>query len=101
MTSTAPGGWRSFDELRRANIAIGQYWFDRDTIAYWRTRVESGFIAGHWFVTSDDPGGDERVYRARYADDTGRVTTIGDPYRTAGDARCRARRAAGRGETGA
>jgi hypothetical protein len=61
-----------------ANKSIGHHWFDRETLRFFNTRIESSLIAGEYFITServDDR--DRRRYSLRRAKPDGTVETIG------------------------
>jgi hypothetical protein len=67
------------DEIKVANLRRGHYWFSSSTMHFFRSRVESGVIAGRYFVTSeqfDDRA--PRLYTIRKANDDGTIDTFGE-----------------------
>ncbi len=86
--------YHTMADVKAANQAIGNHWFDRSSMRFFNTRIESGLIGGRWFITSerfDDNA--PRKFTVRRADPDGSVDTEGDfqQYRTLDDARMAAR----------
>jgi len=88
-------GFRTIAEVRAANKAAGQYFFERATMRFFRSIVESGLYAGRYFVTSERGPHDDspRRYSVREAEPDGGIETCGDfqEYLTIEDARAAAR----------
>ena len=82
-------------DVRRANKAIDGHWFDRKTMRFFKTRIESTVYKNGTFVTSEQSPHGPRKFSGRRACADGRMDTVGDfqGYRTKEDAREAARRA--------
>lgn len=72
----------TISELRQANREIGNHFFDRSTMRFFASRVESGLYAGRYFITSEKTGFDSTVrkFTVREAQPDGRVATVGDTF---------------------
>ena len=72
----------TISELRQANRAIDHHFFDRSTMRFFASRVESGLYAGRFFITSEKAGfsSQQRRYTVREALPTGEVKTVGDTF---------------------
>jgi hypothetical protein len=71
-----PAGFTSVDQIKRANKAIGNHFFDKDTLRFFDSKIEPRIYAGRYFITSeqfDDSG--PRLYSVREAEESGRVKT--------------------------
>lgn len=82
----------SIYEMKAANEAIGQHWFDTDTMRFFNTRIESQPDKNDQFITSESYDGERknRRYTLRGFDRaTGEVKTLGEfnSHRTMQDAR--------------
>lgn len=80
---------RTMDDARRANTTG---WFAPDAMRWFDTRIESMLYVGPggaFFVTSEQPPGDVRVFTVRQVHDNGDVETVGEfgRYETADGAR--------------
>lgn len=63
-------------DLRELHERIGGCWFERSTMRFFGTRIESGVIRGHYFITSDKRGFDDsagRGYSVRCFNDEGDI----------------------------
>lgn len=70
---------RTIAELQELNIANGGCWFSKDTIRFFRTRIESGILYGHYFISSEQREDDTpRKFTVRSFDDEGGIDTIGE-----------------------
>lgn len=77
-------------DVRAANQSIGNHWFDQSTMRFFRTKLESGLIAGKWFITSEKASDDERRrFTVREAQPDGSIDTVGEfqGFSTRADAR--------------
>lgn len=85
----------TISDVRAANKAIGHHWFSRDTMRFFKTRIESTLYKNGTFITSEQPPHGPRVYSVRRAMADGSIDTVGDfcGYRHKEDAREAARRA--------
>ena len=74
--------YASITEIKEANRASGQYWFEQSAMRFFRSKIESKVIRGRYFITSEqfvasNGQADPRRYTVRRADDDGSITTIG------------------------
>jgi hypothetical protein len=79
----------NMDEVKAANQADGQHWFDGPTMAFFRCRIESQLIGGRWFISSEQSAEDApRLYTVRAVASDGTVSTVGEfqAYETLADA---------------
>ena len=47
--------FKTIEEIKAANEALGQAWFGEGEMSFFNTRVHEGVIMGHYFITSDSP----------------------------------------------
>jgi hypothetical protein len=67
------------DDVRSANRKIGNHWFDRGTLKFFNTKIESGLIGGRYFITSERYDETQpRLYSIRIARPDGTIGTVGD-----------------------
>lgn len=70
--------------VRAANAAHGHFFFSRDTMSYFGSRVETGLLStptGQYFVTSEDNfDRTTRQYSLRQVHPSGDITTIEGGY---------------------
>jgi hypothetical protein len=89
--------FRTMADVREANREAGHHFFDRKTMQFFASRVESVLYAGRYFVTSEaQPMGNNRGPRkgtVREVNQLGHVSTVGKfmEYASLVDARERAR----------
>jgi len=81
---------RTFDDIahvKAANRNLGHYFFERDTMRFFQTRIGSTLYGGRYFVTSerDEAYGSisaawdgQRRYTVRRANGDGSITTVGE-----------------------
>ena len=70
--------WSSIAEVRKANRQLGHHWFDRDTMAFFASRVETGILGGRYFVSSEQYSEDTpRRYTVRAVNSDGSIDTLG------------------------
>ena len=80
---TIPGPYRDMAAFRQKNKAMGFYFFSPDTMRFFDSRIESGMIAGRFFITSEQPPRfsdgtrSPRGCTVRIACDDGRIRTVG------------------------
>lgn len=67
-------------DVRRANKAKGHHWFDKATMEFFASRIESRLIAGRYFITSEKTGFDDetRAFSVRVAHDDGSINTLSE-----------------------
>jgi hypothetical protein len=46
------GPWKSIAEIKRASLAIGNYWWKPDVMEYWHARIESEVLYGRYLIAS-------------------------------------------------
>lgn len=86
------GNWLNMASVRAANRNLGEYFFSRDTMAFFASRVESPLYGGRFFLTGEKTyNGRAREYRVRRAANDGSIDTIGEPHAHKADARDLAR----------
>jgi hypothetical protein len=83
--------FKSMSELREKNKEIGHCFFDRDTMKFWGSRIESALYRGTYFITSEkgNTAQEKRKYSIRRALKTGEIVTEGKlrAYSTLDDAK--------------
>lgn len=90
----------TMSDVRTYNAANGEYFFSRDTMRFFASRVESSLLRGNYFITSEKRCFDDyrRVYSVRLVLDSFRIeNAIDKKFHTIEDARAavRALQAAG------
>lgn len=45
--------FQTMTDVRAANKAIGNHWFERSTMKFFNSRVESSLLGGRYFITSE------------------------------------------------
>lgn len=89
--------FKTIADVRAANQDAGHHFFDRATMQFFASQVESVLYAGRYFVTSEaQPRGNGRGPRkgtVREVNEQGHVSTVGEfmGYASLVDARERAR----------
>ena len=73
--------FRTLADVRSRNAAQGLHFFDRGTMEFWKSSVESTLIRGRYFITSEDSwtmsgGPARRIFAVRYARDNGAMETL-------------------------
>lgn len=66
-------------ELKERNRENGGHWFDRSTVKFFNTRIETGIVHGCYFITSeayDDSAA--RKYTVRSFNAEGEIDTVGE-----------------------
>jgi hypothetical protein len=77
--------YKSMSEIRAANAAAGHYFFSRDTMRAFESKIEGGPYGGRFFVTSEQPPHGPRVFTVREALANGRIRTVGEEGPEFGD----------------
>lgn len=67
-------------DVKRHNKAIGYHFFDKETLEFWGSKIETELFNNHTFITSEDNfDRTKRLYTIRHYDKTnGKVKTIGE-----------------------
>jgi hypothetical protein len=69
---------QSIAELKALNEKNGGCWFGRGEMRFFGTKIESGILRGHYFISSEQPPHGPRAYTVRSFNDEGDVETVGD-----------------------
>lgn len=71
---------RTMADVRAANRAAGMCWFDRGSMAFFGSRIESNLIGGAYFITSEKGAhaSDARRFSVRKALANGSIETVGE-----------------------
>ena len=85
--------YNTLKEIKAANAAAGQHFFEPATMRFFNSRVSARLIAGRYFISSERF--DEttpRRYTVRIANDDGTIDTVGEfqQYPTMAQARAAA-----------
>ena len=67
------GNYKSLSQFRQLNYQIGHYWFDRDNMKMFGTRLIGDMLGGCVFITSDHDYKRDRKYSIRLAMESGRI----------------------------
>ncbi len=81
--SEATVGFKSMADVRAKNKEIGHHFFDRDTMKYWGSKVESALYRGTFFITSEKGRlpTEPRKFTIRRVLPTGEIITEGTSRR--------------------
>jgi hypothetical protein len=67
------------ESVKRANAALGHYFFSPDTMRFFRSRLPHTVYYGRYFVTSEQFDYDSpRLYTIRVANPDGSIDTVGE-----------------------
>lgn len=84
ISSTSDGNisspFSTMADVRAANRALGHHFFERDTMRFFESRVESALYAGRYFITSEKAGFREtqRKFTIREVTPDGYIKTVGE-----------------------
>lgn len=70
----------NLQQVKRQHKALGGHFFDRDTMKFFGSRIESPLIGGKWFVTSEQYGDEPKRFTVRWVVDLGyriAIETVG------------------------
>ena len=70
--------FKNMNEVKEANKAIGNKWFEPGAMRFFGTRIETGIIKGQYFITSEQPPHGGRTYNVRLIKDSGDIDTVND-----------------------
>jgi len=82
--------FKTIADVKKANKAIKNHWFNKETMDFFGTKIESELIDGKYFITSeDDFYRTKRQYRLRIVEKNGKIYTPGDgrPFDSLDDAK--------------
>lgn len=88
--------YKNIAEIKTVNKAAGYHWFDRSTMRFFKSKIESGVYGGRFFVTSEQPPYGPRTFTIHEALPNGDIKTVSDflPFSTLDEARKNARKMA-------
>ena len=74
--------FKTIADVRYANQQLGHHWFDRSSMRFFNTTIESSLYGGRFFITSErmDPRHPKK-YTVREALPTGEIKTVGEFHR--------------------
>ena len=68
----------TIEEVKQANKDSGFYFFSKDNMSFFNSRIESGVYGGKYFVTSERfDSSVPRTYTIRVVSDTAEIDTVG------------------------
>lgn len=82
--------YKTMSDVRAANKANGNYFFSRDSMRFFKSKIESGLYNGKYFITSEQfDYNSPRLYTVRSVNLDASINTIGDfqQYKTKSHAR--------------
>jgi len=95
-TTEARGPFKSMTDIRHSHPGN---WFDKGTMQWFNSRIESKVIYGRFFISSEQYDDETpRLYTIRYATDQGDIETLGEfqDYKTPAAARTALKKHLGR-----
>lgn len=71
--------FKNMKSVRKANKSIGHFFFDRNNMKFWDTKVETPLYRGRYFVTSEAqrPPKEGRGYQVHEVLDSGVILNVG------------------------
>ena len=93
-TENARANWHTTTEIRHANAAAGEFFFNPDAMRFFRSKVHEPPMGGRYFVTSEQyKQGTARRFAIREAQPNGEIESVSPvlAYRTLGAARAAVR----------
>ena len=71
--------FQTMAQVKAANKAIGNHWFERSTMRFFNSRIESGLLRGRFFITSERRELDfPKRYTVREVLADGDIKTVGE-----------------------
>ncbi len=72
--------FQSIDEVKDLNQKSGHYFFSKDTMKFFESKIETDLIGGRYFVTSESSSFDDRdrKFTIREALPNGDIKTVGE-----------------------
>lgn len=71
--------FKTISEVKKANKEIGHFFFEKSTMIFFNSRIESGVLKGRFFITSERfDENSPRLFTLREVDNDGRVNTLGE-----------------------
>lgn len=71
--------FKTISEVKKANKEIGHFFFEKATMRFFNSRIESGILKGRFFITSERFNEDTpRLFTLREVKPDGEVETLGE-----------------------
>ena len=70
--------YKSMSEIREKNKSIDNYFFSKDTMRFFKSKIETGVLKDKYFITSEINPSDVKKYTIREATEEGEIKTVGD-----------------------
>ena len=79
--------FKTISEVKQANTNLGHHFFDRDTMRFFDSKIESTLYKNQCFITSEKKCFNDynRVYAVRRARSNGSIETVGNLLNNFGD----------------
>lgn len=69
----------NLESFKRLNQSIGNHWFDKDTMGFFKSKIHTWDVVTGYFITSEIDWSDTKRYSIRHANfETGQVGTVGE-----------------------
>jgi len=69
--------FNTLSEVRQANKSLGNYWFNRHTMKFWGSKIESSLLKGRFFISSElSIRKDNRRFTIREVKPDGSIETL-------------------------
>ena len=78
MKATQSFVFTRLEDVIDANASVGGHWFERGTMKFFKTRIESRLIGGKRFISSECGPDNTRKYTIREAQPDGSIDTVGE-----------------------
>ncbi len=74
--------FKTMSDVRAKNKEIGHFFFDRETMKFWDSKVETGLFRGRYFITSERErtATAKRKFKVREVLKTGEIISVGIQY---------------------
>jgi hypothetical protein len=69
--------YANITEIKAANEAAGRFWFRKDTLAFFKSKVYPTVVHGHYFITRETNPSGETAFSVRSCFD-GEIDTVGE-----------------------
>jgi len=80
---------KTISDVKRANKEAGNFFFERKTMNFFKSKIESTLLKGKYFITSEQYKDEPRKYTLREVADDASINTVGSfqQFRTKADAK--------------
>ena len=83
--------FKSITAIEAANKKLGHYWFQKEAVSFFNSKIESGVVNGHFFVHSSQFTGSDgqsfpRQYKVAFVLSNGIIETVGLDHKTRDEA---------------